>query len=83
MGQLMDQLKQALKSLDSKDKAQLRYAHDYAISQYLKLPDGYFIGVHCEGNRNLIIVESNNDWYFGRLNYPNDNGNGNVNTNKS
>jgi len=67
----MNNIRQELSNLKPFEREQLKYAHQYNISQYIKLPNNRFIGVHCATIRHLIIEESTNDWYIGRIQLPN------------
>jgi hypothetical protein len=62
-------IQEIIKQLTQTDKEQLRLAHNYGVAQYVKLPNGHFVGVHLNGVPNLTIECEYNDWYFGIINH--------------
>lgn len=65
-----EKIKQLLRTLTIEQKEQLKCAHQYCVATYISLPGNIFIGVYCNGARHLLIEESHNNWYTGRICYP-------------
>lgn len=59
-------VREILKNLDSKDRAQLQYALENDFSQEIILEDGTFIGVNIYNTMGIVVIEKINKWLHGR-----------------
>lgn len=67
-------IKQTLEKLSKADFGQLLYALNEELSQYIRLSDNMFIGVHINGQTDLVIIETQGVWSYGRILHNRDSG---------
>jgi len=60
-------IKMILDNLTEEQRAQLMYAFEQQISQYIELSDNRFIGVNVNTLKTLKIRESNGVWAYGEI----------------
>lgn len=64
-------LKELLDNLDPVDKAVLDYAFELGVSQVIKLPEGFYIGVNCRQTKNCEPLMEAGEWSYGHWNEAN------------
>ena len=58
-------IREQLAKLNVEDSRLLHYAFDHDIGQYIKLPDGKFVGVNVEHVVHLQPLEVVGKWSYG------------------
>ncbi len=65
-------LKSKLDNLIVKDRRRLMHAFEMHISQFVQLPDNYFVGVNIS-SPNFKILEHVGAWSYGEINLTGEN----------
>ncbi|KKM89461.1 hypothetical protein LCGC14_1248450 [marine sediment metagenome] len=65
-------LKSKLDDLTVKERRRLMHAFEMHISQYVQLPDNYFVGVNITTS-SFKIIEQTGAWSYGKINLTGDN----------
>ena len=60
-------IKERIQLLSQGDRRQLMHSFDEEIPEYIKLEDGYFLGVHVEHLPTLEVLEQAGAWSYGRI----------------
>lgn len=60
-------IKSVLDSLSTAQRKQLMYAFENEFAQFIKLPEGKFIGVYVRPIKHLKVEASAGNWYYGTI----------------
>lgn len=60
-------IKETLDKLPNEQRRQLMYAFEHGFEQFIKLPDGKFIGVNVAPIKHLEVTESAGNWAIGNV----------------